>query len=188
MGDVKVLVMELSEAGAEGNLQRDERVDRLFAGLIPPIPLTVFRAPVELVPNNGLFYCKLFHTTGYSCDYAARWMSVFASSPPVSLPRNRSLHLHEDFLDARLTIHSSVLIMIQRNFNRFYTVIMALSRRRGTLEPLSSSGFNQRQSMGMPSRGVSRTSLGPNFDKVSKPQVRLYRSRHNDIERRLTGP
>ncbi|TFJ81071.1 hypothetical protein NSK_007714 [Nannochloropsis salina CCMP1776] len=49
---------------------------------------------------------------------------------------------------------------------------MALSRRRGTLEPLSSSGFNQRQSMGMPSRGVSRTSLGPNFDKVSKPQGR----------------
>ncbi|GAB5033315.1 kinetochore protein ndc8 [Nannochloropsis oceanica] len=47
---------------------------------------------------------------------------------------------------------------------------MALSRRRGTLEPLSSSGFNQRQSMGMPSRGVSRTSLGPNFDKQAKPQ------------------
>ena len=50
---------------------------------------------------------------------------------------------------------------------------MALSRRRGTLEPLSSSGFNQRQSMGMPSRGVSRTSLGPNFDKQAKPQVRV---------------
>ena len=52
---------------------------------------------------------------------------------------------------------------------------MALSRRRGTLEPLSSNGFNMRNSIGLPSRGVSRASLGPNFDKggVNKPQVHI---------------
>lgn len=51
---------------------------------------------------------------------------------------------------------------------------MALSRRRGTLEPISTSGFNLRQSMGLPGRGMaSRASLGPStFDKAAKPQVR----------------
>ena len=54
---------------------------------------------------------------------------------------------------------------------------MALSRRRGTLEPLSSTGFNMRSSIGLPGRGVARASLGPGtFDKASKPQVRALAS------------
>lgn len=56
---------------------------------------------------------------------------------------------------------------------------MALSRRRGTLEPMSTNGFNLRQSIGLPGRGMAaRASLGPStFDKAAKPQVRaLLRS------------
>ena len=101
---------------------------------------------------------------------------AWPASPPSSRSdrsphRQTCPHSPHTTKPSLLYTHTTALYFASNNKQASTT--MALSRRRGTLEPLSSSGFNQRQSMGMPSRGVSRTSLGPNFDKQAKPQVRV---------------